>query len=747
MTTRAALCSVHETVKPAWRVWLPHILVAGWLLYLGASIWQHALHSVQPPFYDPFSYVQKAVNFWRSVDSGLFLNPFDLDPSTRPPGTILMSYPFGFTPAFHGFYFRSVFLPILCIVVAVYIIIGPAQVKASAWQVAAMAFLFSSLPMFYWMDWNDEFYNNNGWGMVDNFQGGIAAMATAAILRSQMARSRCWLLFGALLASFTLLIKPSGLMVMALAFLVWAMMITFEWMDTLRHRLPVSSLWAYAWRGGLIFLACYAFSLVPCVFSKYLSAENYHFARKALAVMREIGKISSFFPSFHRSLGEVMPLWIGGISVLLIHRVFVTGEGDKRSVFKLSMLLGAAAVVWISGGWYWLVVQSGESQFRYFYPFMLMGCICVVPPALYLWPRINRLAGLILMALCFLPALNMVALLAAGDAPSSRWQYVTGVSVSVGRDREEVSQAYAFLEEARRTQKDLKLYYFPNSVSIQASFALVGAYEKLIRPDLTGFSLVHPVDWARGWTVRTSELIDCDYIVVNKYSDAYSKELLSSMHFDTFEAESNAFESWVFTQNEPSGLEIVSDGRKLRLLRIADRVALRRAIDQFIAGREWRPEFKADNRPMWWNKDTTKAVAGRLTAEDIGFGGTYKLHAMTINRIGQGIRVDFWWEYLRLEEADDKSYLFFHLVDKSGNIIYGKNIALFPYNPPDGEKRWRHGSAIFDGVLSDGNLTSIAFGVFQPNCQFLMPDKRMPSDWGGQRILIPLNTISGSVRK
>ncbi len=100
-----------------------------------------------------------------------------------------MSYPFGLTPDFHGFYFRSIFLPILSIVAAVYIVAGIAQVKASGWRVAAMAFLFSSLPMFYWMDWNDERWNNNGWGMVDNFQAGIAAMAVAAVLKSQMTRS------------------------------------------------------------------------------------------------------------------------------------------------------------------------------------------------------------------------------------------------------------------------------------------------------------------------------------------------------------------------------------------------------------------------------------------------------------------------------------------------------------------------------------------------------------------------------
>jgi hypothetical protein len=379
---------------------------------------------------------------------------------------------------------------------------------------------------------------------------------------------------------------------------------------------------------------------------------------------------------------------------------------------------------------------------------MLMGCICVGSAALYVWPRIGRTAGLILTVVCFLPAVNMAALLAARDSPSSRWQYMTGVSVSVGGDREEVSQAYAFLKEVRKTKKDLQIYFFPNSVAIQSSFALVGVYEKLMRPDLASFSPVHPLDWVRGFAVRINELLNCDYIVVHKHSDAYIKKHLSSTHIDTFDAESRAFESWVFTQNERFGLEIVSDGRKLRLLRIADRAALNRAIDQFISTHEWRPEFKAANRPMWWNNDTVKAAAGKLAVEDIGFGGVYKLHALAINRVEQGIKIDVWWEELRNEKANSQRYLFFHLVDKSGKIIYNQHIELFPYKPPDKEKRWRHGATTFSGVLSDGNLTSLAFGIiYWPNGQFLMADKIMPSDWEGRRVLIPLSAISDTVRK
>ena len=139
-----------------------------------------------------------------------------------------------------------------------------------------------------------------------------------------------------------------------------------------------------------------------------------------------------------------------------------------------------------------------------------------------------------------------------------------------------------------------------------------------------------------------------------------------------------------------------------------------------------------------------RAAYGKLATEDIGFGGVYKLHALAIKSVEQGMKIDLWWEELRHEEANNQRYLFFHLVDKSGKIIDNQQIALFPYNPPDAEKRWRHAATTFNGVLSDGNLMSLAFGIYQPSGQFLLADKKMLTDWEGRRVLVPLSAISGT---
>jgi hypothetical protein len=745
---RRELCSAHEAAKPVWLVWLPHVLVACWLLYLGVSIWQHVLNSVQPPLYDPLGYIQKAMHFWQALERGELFNPLNLEPMARPPGTILMSYPFGFTPDFHGFHFRSVFLPILCMVAAVYIVAGVVRESASGWWVAAIALLCSSLPMFYHFDWVEGLNSTTRWGLVDNFQAGIAAMGTAATVRSLMTRSWPWLSFGALLAAFTLFIKPSGLMIMALMGLIWIMFVAVEWFRASKHKPDDHSLRAYVFKGGPSILIIYICITSLCVFSGYLSKSNFAYAQQALNVMREVLQLpfQQNLLLFHHSVGVALPLWVLGVGVLFMYRFLTVRDDDGPLPVGVLGLLVGSLFVWSSGMWYWLVVQAGGSQIRYFYPFMLMGVVCMIPAALNIWPQVNRLIRKILMVICLLPALNIGGLLAAGDSPSITWQKIAGVSISVGTDREVVRQAYTFLHELRKAKKDAEVYSFSNGVP-SFIFENVGMYEKIVHPELSVFHLVIPQDWVRGFAVRVDEILSCDYILIRKVEGSDAGGLSAVKKLDSFATESLAFEIWLATLNEQSGVETVSDGLVLRLLHIVDRNALHHAIDTFVSARSWRPEFLAANRPVWWNAETVKAAYGKPAAEDVGFGGVYKLHALAIKRVEQGIKIDVWWEELHHEEANNQRYLFFHLVDQSGKIIYNQQIALFPYKPLDAEKRWRHGEVEFNEAPSDVHRLSLAFGIYQPNGPFLLSDKKMPTDWEGRRVLVPLSAISDIVRK
>ncbi len=740
--------SAPAAAKPAWLVWLPQVLVVCWLLYLGVAIWQHALHSVQPPLYDPLGYVQKAMHFWQALERGELFNPLNLQPVSRPPGTILLSYPFGFTADFHGFHFRSVFLPILSVVAAIYIVAGPAQIKAAGWRVAAIALLCSSLPMFYHFDWVEGLYCATRWGLVDNFQAGIAAMGTAATVRSLMTRSLRWLIFGALLAAFTLLIKPSGLMIMALTGLIWIIFVAGEWFRASKSKPSDHSWRAYAFKGGSSIAVIYICITALCVFSGYFSKGNFAYAQQVLKVMREVLQLPfrQILLLFHPSAGVALPLWGLGLGVLFMHRFLTDRERKEPLPAGVLVLPMGSLSVWILGTWYWLGVQAGGSQIRYFYPFMLMGIVCMIPAALYIWPRVKPLIRNILMVICFLSALNIGGLLAAGDSPSITWQKIAGVSISVGADREEVRQAYTFIHELGKLKKDANVYSFSNSIP-SFIFENVGMYEEIVHPGMPVFRLVIPQDWVRGFAVRIDEILSSDYILIRKVGSSYADGLLAVKKLDSFNLESLTFESWLSTLDEQSGLETVSDGQELRLLCIVDPNKFNHAIDTFVSARSWRPEFLAANQPAWWNADTMKASAVKPVVEDLVFGGVYKLHALAINRVDRGIKIDAWWEELRHEEANNQRHMFFHLVDKSGKIIHNQQIALFPYKPLDAGKRWRHGVITFNGVLSNTDLMSLAFGINQPGGQFLLPDKKMPSDWGGKRVLIPLDAVCDAVEK
>ena len=207
---------------------MPHIVVIIWLMLIGFLVWQHVAETEQPPLYDAYSYFLKAKLFWAEVDRGHFFNPLNLEPSIRPPGTILMSYPLGFSGDFRPFYFRSVFLPLLFLVVAVYIVAySPAMLGYERWNLALLSIFLSTLPIFYQFEWQTTSQSWYYWGLVDNFLAGVAALSTAAIIRGITRRSFKWLFVGVFLSGFCILIKPAGILVMGLLGLGGLILILF----------------------------------------------------------------------------------------------------------------------------------------------------------------------------------------------------------------------------------------------------------------------------------------------------------------------------------------------------------------------------------------------------------------------------------------------------------------------------------------------------------------------------------------
>jgi hypothetical protein len=445
---------------------------------------------------------------------------------------------------------------------------------------------------------------------------------------------------------------------------------------------------------------------------------------------------------FHFATGEAAVLWMIVVAALFVYRVPELLREDRPSAAtSLGFALGAP-LAWILGLWYWIVIQAGGNQIRYLFPFMLLGAIFAVPAVVTATSRSAAwIRGALLVTSVALVA--NIALLLIADSPSDRWQKATGVSVTAGHDREEVANAKELLAQVRRTGRDAKVYFTPNSAPPQ-TYLFVGAYQKAVNPTLPAFEPISPMDWTRGFVVRTAELAESDYIVTRKFEDRPAESRFAAKAFPTYEAESNAFDGWLSTLDARAGVETFWDGKVLRVLRVTNRESFKAAIEDFVAQHEWRPDFVAANRafPAAWTDARGAAAEFRSTAAGpIAYDDVYVIHAIVAHAIDNGVKVDVWWEEIRHEPANDRRYLFLHLIDAEGAILESQQIALFPYEPPSRDRRWRHATAMFHDVLPNAAIRSLAFGIYEPGRKdggFMPGAGNIRTDWGGKRHIVEI---------
>ncbi|NDC76695.1 MAG: hypothetical protein EBZ67_02280 [Chitinophagia bacterium] len=81
----------------------PIFLLAAWIAVVGFFMWTRAHQSLTAPGEDPLTYMEKASNSWENAGKGFPESPLDVVPYLRPPGTVLISYPFGYDVDHQGF--------------------------------------------------------------------------------------------------------------------------------------------------------------------------------------------------------------------------------------------------------------------------------------------------------------------------------------------------------------------------------------------------------------------------------------------------------------------------------------------------------------------------------------------------------------------------------------------------------------------------------------------------------------------
>lgn len=286
------------SIKIIKKDYLPLLTLIAALSILGFLLFSHISLSQQPPVYDALTYVSKAKNFWDSVSNfqlfnlNTWVSPLNIQPTVRPPGTVVMSYPFGFSENLHGFFFRSIFLPVILYVAVLWIVAKPyCSTLKEKWLLVSLCLALATLPMFYHLEPNADRGSPLYWGLVDNFIAAVAALATALVIRGANQASMRFTQFGITTSAFCLFIKPAGGLVMAAIFFVWALQIFVIYLirGAWRHNKLVRKYLTYSLAS---FISIYGIALLLSLTSHYFSKENMEFGKRAMEVLQK-----KFFPS------------------------------------------------------------------------------------------------------------------------------------------------------------------------------------------------------------------------------------------------------------------------------------------------------------------------------------------------------------------------------------------------------------------------------------------------------------------
>lgn len=559
----------------------PLVLVslgAAWLVFLALLIWLHARESTQPPIYDALNYYFKAKFVWANLLSGHIVNWLNIDPSFRPPGTVLMSYPFGFDPDFRGFYFRSVFFPIALVFVSVFIAAWRSDGSRRYLRLVALTAAFlPTVSLFYYFEPHAGRPPALGnWGMVDGFLTGLAALAAACAVRSIASKSLVWGIASTLVGVLMIFVKPSGALLAAITGAILAL----GWIWNLKQGWAVDRRRALLKRfvalilvqagllGGAVLLATR---------SLYLGTDSITYGNAAIDIMRAELKAepSILLSVMHSGLGPFIPIWAVAMTLLWVHGRFRQRDLTAGGRPLDDLLVAAAAIALLLGAWFWLVGSGGQTIIRYFTPFFYVAILCALGPALGRLTGSARSARLLVSLLMGIAVANTVLLLALPN-PSLAWQAASGVNVVSGTKPASISQAQSVIANAPAGSKTVVVYSMVQGIAdamFESTFDL-----HVLQARKPVFLVRRPIDWQRRSTFRVDEIVTSDYIL---FDPGRALEVIPTTNVD-FVREQAMFHRWVTGLTAADGVEVASAEADSTLLRIVDPARLRQSLETMM---------------------------------------------------------------------------------------------------------------------------------------------------------------------
>ncbi|MEO5582762.1 MAG: hypothetical protein ABIR66_08720 [Saprospiraceae bacterium] len=574
---------------------IPLFILIIWISLIGFFIWQRVNQSDRPPIYDALAYYQKAMNFWENVKKGFPQNPFNLNPTDRPPGTVLLSYPLGFKEDHHGFLFRSVFIPFLLWIIVILFIVWPKQneeKKKSFWPAMLYVFLLGPLPFFFQFDYG-RFY----WGLVDSFFAAMAALSLMVIIKSIEKKSSQWLIAAVLLTMICPMIKPMGYLIFLLIGIFWGIVNLSLILD--KNNTEKRAQIKYWWLGVSLFVFAGIIVLYLGISSQYLGQATLNFNLLGMVVLRgdtkEYINFTNFLYTAYDVVGPQFAVYFSLLILLLFrYRKSVPPRIPPAIVLITGLFISLLGIrIWI-----W---ETGISQSRYYYPFFLLSLVLFLYYSNDIFTtqkiQINSFIKGTLKVICFLPGLNILALLSQTN-PNQKWQDFSGTGMYISMNNEAIEIAKKFLAELSAVTSPAVVYSIYSKENI--TFENYGYYYKTTHTDIPGFYCLTPIDWLRPHEYRIHEIINrTDYIIYNPNNiEMPAKDYVPN----SFYVEGTVIEAFLNTLSPEQGLQPIIEVKNCKLAKITNKIKLRQAFESFLLSRQWSQVFLQENKisPNTW---------------------------------------------------------------------------------------------------------------------------------------------------
>ena len=576
--------------------WLPWILLVVLISVISAGVYRKAYSAKIPPVFDAFSYYAKAFNVWKEVQAGNPERVFSAAPTARPPGTVLLSAPFGLRDAQHdfkSFLFHSIMVPVWVWGTAAALLLIPATRGLSgAWLTASAIGSLMSIPMFYQMEWTEGIARSYSWGFQDAGLAAVAALGLALMLASVRPSATWMSLFGGLLAAWTIFVKPAGLLLMPLICGQWLVAFVI-------HHWPLTRTWRQADR-RLRRYAIATIAALPALFvtaawisfhSPYLSDETWQAATKARDVLLQLTsnwKLADYLGQTRWPMGY---LWSVVLALCLVWSLvgalrLLLRRGTCTDWFLVYALVG------FSGGVVWWARMAGPLD-RYLFPFLLCFFLAVFPLLYATLQRKLPPSAKSILAGCLFVAPLTLAVLVSLKAPPESMQRFFRINLTSGGFEDCVQTAETLLAHVDSPEGIIRLYK-PDQSWISGFVDACLMIRELEDERTPNLEIRAPLDWNRPLMVRRADLRASDFILFERLKNPNA--VLERKSLPNGHAEIESLTAWLGQLTPAEGIQSLQQQGRLCLLKISDTAKLENAFNRWMDEREFRPEFYAENR-------------------------------------------------------------------------------------------------------------------------------------------------------